>query len=66
VRVPLHARLEGARTFADTNRVLTRSRQTVAWEALGHAVASYEAAVGYALARKQFGRAIGGFQLVQD
>jgi glutaryl-CoA dehydrogenase len=66
VRVPAEARLAEARSFADTNRVLARSRQTVAWEALGHAVASYEAAVGYALERKQFGRAIAGFQLVQD
>jgi glutaryl-CoA dehydrogenase len=65
-RVPAEARLAEARTFADTNRVLARSRQTVAWEALGHAVASYEAALGYALEREQFGRAIAGFQLVQD
>jgi glutaryl-CoA dehydrogenase len=66
VCVPAEARLAHARTFADTSRVLARSRQTVAWEALGHAVASYEAAVTYALAREQFGRAIAGFQLVQD
>jgi glutaryl-CoA dehydrogenase len=66
VKVPADARLDGARTFADTNRVLTRSRQAVAWEALGHAIASYEGAVGYALKRMQFGRPIAGFQLVQD
>ena len=38
----------------------------MAWEALGHAVAAYEAAVTYALRREQFGRPLARFQLVQD
>src|SRR5699024_7090546 len=54
VRVPADNRLAQARTFADTNRVLMRSRQGVAWEALGHAVAAYEGALTYALRREQF------------
>jgi glutaryl-CoA dehydrogenase len=66
VRVPVEHRLARARTFADTARVLTHSRQGVAWEALGHALAAYEAAVTYAAQRRQFGRPIGAFQLVQD
>lgn len=66
VRVPADNRLAGSRSFADTNRVLTKSRQTVAWEGLGHAIAAYEAAVSYALGREQFGRPIAKFQLVQD
>ncbi len=66
VRVPADGRLAEARTFSDTGRVLARSRQTVAWEALGHALAAYEAALGYALEREQFGRPIAAFQLVQD
>ena len=66
VRVDADARLAGARTFDDTNTVLAKSRQTVAWEALGHAVAAYEAAVTYALRREQFGRPLARFQLVQD
>ena len=66
VHVPADARLAGARTFEDTNTVLAKSRQTVAWEALGHAVAAYEGAVTYALRREQFGRALARFQLVQD
>jgi Acyl-CoA dehydrogenases len=45
VRVPAGARLTKARTWDDTNYVLAKSRQTVAWEALGHAVAAYEAAL---------------------
>lgn len=46
--------------------MLAKSRQTVAWEALGHAIAAYEAAVTYSLRREQFGRPIARFQLVQD
>jgi glutaryl-CoA dehydrogenase len=66
VRIPFEHRLADARTFADTARVLTHSRQGVAWEALGHALAAYEAAVTYAGERRQFGRPIASFQLVQD
>jgi len=66
VRVPAENRLVGSRTFADTNRCLTKSRQTIAWEALGHAIGAYECALAYAKQRKQFGRRIAGFQLIQD
>ncbi len=66
VRVPADNRLAQARTFADTNRVLLRSRQGVAWEALGHAVAAYEGALTYTLRREQFGRPLARTQLVQD
>lgn len=66
VRVDADARLALARNWDDTGRVLAKSRQTVAWEALGHAVAAYEGAVTYALRREQFGRPLARFQLVQD
>ncbi len=66
VRVTADARLARSGSFADTSRVLAKSRQTVAWEALGHAVAAYEAALTYALRREQFGRPLARFQLVQD
>jgi glutaryl-CoA dehydrogenase len=66
VRVPADARLANARSWDDTNFVLAKSRQTVAWEALGHAVAAYEAALTYALRREQFGRPLARFQLIQD
>ncbi len=65
VRVPRDNRLVESRTFADTARVLTKSRQNVAWEAIGHAVAAYEAAVGYVMERRQFGKPLAAFQLVQ-
>ncbi|WP_226355056.1 MULTISPECIES: acyl-CoA dehydrogenase family protein [unclassified Pseudonocardia] len=66
VRIPADDRLAGARTFADTNKALTKSRQAIAWEGLGHAIGAYEYALAYAREREQFGRPIAGFQLVQD
>jgi glutaryl-CoA dehydrogenase len=66
VRVPVANRLARARTFKDTGRVLTATRYGVAWEALGHALACYEAALTYAKERTQFGKPLAGFQLVQN
>ncbi len=66
VRVPFENKLEGANSFKDTNRVLTATRSGVAWEAIGHAIASYEAALTYAKEREQFGKPIAGFQIIQN
>jgi glutaryl-CoA dehydrogenase len=66
VRVPACHRLAGSRTFADTGRCLTKSRQTIAWEGLGHAIAAYECALAYVKRREQFGKPLAAFQLVQD
>jgi glutaryl-CoA dehydrogenase len=66
VRVPLENRLAGADTFKDTNEVLTATRGMVAWECIGHAVASYEAALTYAKQREQFGKPIASFQIIQS
>ncbi|HSK91135.1 MAG TPA: acyl-CoA dehydrogenase family protein [Euzebyales bacterium] len=66
VRIPADNRLVEARSFTDTSRFLAHSRQGVAWEALGHAESAYSHSLEYALARKQFGRPIAGFQLIQD
>ena len=66
VRVPLENKLEGANTFKDTNKVLTATRGNVAWECVGHAVASYEAALTYAKEREQFGKPIASFQIIQQ
>jgi glutaryl-CoA dehydrogenase len=65
-RVPESARLQRADSFVDTNKVLTASRATVAWEAVGCARGAYELALAYAKQREQFGRPIARFQLVQD
>ena len=42
------------------------TRAGVAWQAVGCARGAYEHALRYAKEREQFGRPIGGFQLVQD
>jgi glutaryl-CoA dehydrogenase len=65
VRVPVENRLEHANSFKDVNIVLAATRGGVAWESLGHALATYESAVEYALQREQFGKPIASFQLVQ-
>lgn len=66
VRVPLDAQLPGARSFRDTARVLTATRTSVAWMALGHAIACYEAAREHALTRVQFGRPLAANQIIQQ
>lgn len=66
VRIPKANLLPGARTFKDTSRVLVATRLGVAWSALGHATAVYEAALNYATQRTQFGKPLAKFQLVQE
>ena len=66
VRVPAENKLEGANSFKDTNKVLTATRGGVAWEAVGHAVAAYEAALTYTKEREQFGKPIASFQIIQN
>ena len=66
VRVPEENRLPGVHSFRDTGRVLARTRNAVAWGALGHATAAYEAAVAYCRQRQQFGKPLVNFQIVQD
>ena len=66
VRVPLSARLPGARTFKDTGTVLASTRLTCAFAALGHAVGAYDAALTYCRERRQFGKPLVSFQIVQE
>lgn len=66
VRVDESDRLARANSFKDTAEVLRITRAGVAWMAVGCAMGAYENALAYALSRRQFGRPIGGFQLVQD
>jgi glutaryl-CoA dehydrogenase len=65
-RVPEADRLQNAKSFKDTARVLRMTRAGVAWFAVGCAMGAYEHALRYAQTRVQFGKPIGGFQLVQD
>jgi glutaryl-CoA dehydrogenase len=66
VRVPEANRLQGIDSFRDVAEILRATRGGVAWQALGVMIGAYEAALAYAQERKQFGRPIARFQLVQD
>lgn len=66
VFVPAENLLPGARTFKDTGRVLFATRLAVAWSAVGHATACYEAAVAYAKQRTQFGKPLAASQMIQE
>ena len=55
-----------AESFKDTAKVLRMTRAGVAWFAVGCGRGAYEHALRYSTERSQFGRPIGGFQLVQD
>jgi glutaryl-CoA dehydrogenase len=65
-RVPEANRLQNANSFKDTAKILRQTRSGVAWQAVGVMFGAYEIALQYAKEREQFGRPIGGFQLVQD
>jgi glutaryl-CoA dehydrogenase len=66
VRVPVENRLPGAASFRDVGNVLTETRASVAWAALGQATAAYEIALAYTMSRIQFGRPLSSFQIVQS
>ncbi|HEY5988996.1 MAG TPA: acyl-CoA dehydrogenase family protein [Streptosporangiaceae bacterium] len=66
VRVPASNRLPGARSFKDAGRVLAATRSTCAWAALGHATSAYDAALRYATSRRQFGKPLASFQIIQQ
>jgi glutaryl-CoA dehydrogenase len=66
VRVPAENRLPFARSFADTTRVLAGTRSTCAWAALGHATAAYDTALRYVSSRRQFGKTLASFQIIQQ
>ena len=65
-RVPESDRLQKADSFKDTAKVLKMTRASVAWFAVGCGRGAYEHALRYATERQQFGRPIGGFQLVRN
>jgi len=65
-RVPAAARLPGTAGLKSALQCLTKARFGIGWGVIGAAMACYHEAVGYAAERKQFGRPIGSFQLVQQ
>jgi len=64
--VPESDRLQNANSFKDTAKVLQMTRAGVAWQAVGCARGAYESALKYTRERKQFGRPIAAFQLIQN
>lgn len=66
VRIPAENKLEHANSFKDTSKILTSTRHGVAWEAIGPAIGSYEAALTYAKEREIFGRPEASYQLIQN
>lgn len=66
VRVPESARLHGVNSWRDVSRILRTMRSDVAWIAAGLQAGALEAALRYVTEREQFGKPIGGFQLIQE
>lgn len=64
-RLPQDAMLPEAHGLRGPLACLNEARYGIIWGAMGAARACYEAALEYAKTRKQFDRAIGGFQLTQ-
>ncbi len=59
-------RLQNCNSFKDTAKVLQMTRAGVAWMAVGCARGAYESALKYTRERKQFGKPIASFQLIQN
>jgi glutaryl-CoA dehydrogenase len=59
-------KLAHANSFRDVNKVLKVTRLGVAWQAVGQQLAAFDVARRYAVERRQFGRPLASFQLVQS
>lgn len=66
VRIPRANKLAKADSFQATGAVLQRSRNGLAWQAVGAQMGIFDIARSYALQRNQFGRPIAKFQLMQS
>ncbi|MEU8691381.1 acyl-CoA dehydrogenase family protein [Streptomyces sp. NPDC048665] len=66
VRVPEAHRLQQINSFHEVAEILRFTRSGVAWQAMGVMTGAYELALAYAQERRQFGRPIAKFQMVQD
>jgi glutaryl-CoA dehydrogenase len=66
VRVPEPMRLHNVNSFRDVAAMLRAMRSDVAWIATGIQAGAFEAALAYVNHRRQFGRPLGSFQLVQE
>ncbi|HET7782531.1 MULTISPECIES: acyl-CoA dehydrogenase family protein [Micrococcaceae] len=66
VRVAEADRFASVSSFEDTKELLRGSRIMVAWQAVGQQLAAFDVARQYALERRQFGRPLAQFQLIQQ
>ncbi len=66
VRVPDAHRLPGVEGLKGPLSCLTQARYGICWGTVGAAMACYDTARQHAQNRTQFGRPIGGFQLMQE
>ena len=66
VRIPESNLLPGATDFAKANDLLRDSRAWVGWQGAGIQLAAFDIARAYALERRQFGKELARFQLVQQ
>lgn len=66
VRIPASNLLPGATDFAKANDLLRDSRAWVGWQGAGIQLAAFDVARAYSLERRQFGKELACFQLVQQ
>jgi glutaryl-CoA dehydrogenase len=66
VKVPEAHRLQEAEGLKGPLSCLTQARYGICWGTIGAAMACYDTARQHAQNREQFGRPIGGFQLMQE
>ncbi len=66
VELPESALLPGSRGLRSPLECLSSARYGIAWGAVGAAAACFEEALQYCLGRKQFGRPLAGFQIIQQ
>lgn len=65
-RIEERDRLQAVQGWRTTADVLKLTRAGVAWQGVGCAMGAYELALTYSQTRKQFGKRIGEFQLIQN
>lgn len=66
VRIPEANLLPGATDFSKANSLLRDSRAWVGWQGAGIQLAAFDVGRSYSLQRKQFGRELARFQLIQQ
>lgn len=65
MKVPKENLLHKCKTFKDLYKCLNLARYSVSWGVLGIAMECYDVAHKYSMQRKQFGKEISSFQLIQ-